>query len=148
MIGDTTDVLEPWGSRLRRENERHGARKPTRRLRSSRTYTPERSAASFLLALAGVGLVLFALLATGCAPDLTFYRAERATYESLAPFVEDEVARGITESTKALEQAKAQDAPLTEFKRHERRIKLLRDHLRTIALWGMALDDWKVALGE
>lgn len=148
MIGETTDLLEPWGAQLRRENERHGVRKPTRRLRSSRTYTPERSAASFLLALALGALLLCALLATGCAPDRTFYRAERATYESLAPFVEAEVARGIAASTSALALAEAQDAPLIEFKRHERRIELLRDHLRTIALWGMALDDWKAALGE
>lgn len=146
-MNETTDLLEPWGAQLKRENVRQGVR-PTRRLRSSRTYRADRTAASVLFTLACVALALFALLATGCAQNRTFYRAERATYESLAPFVEAEVAAGITESRAALERAKAQDAPLETFTRHERRIQLLRDHLRTVALWGMALDDWKAALGE
>lgn len=81
------------------------------------------------------------LLLVGCTPDLTFYRAERQTYEVLGPFVTEQAQAEI-----AKVQSAAAGRDLT--REEKRRVDLMEGKQRLTRLWGDALDDWREALGE
>lgn len=151
----TTESLTPWGDYLARDTQRR-ATAPTRRLPRRRRQgraqlvRPVHRPTPGLLRRVGswlgiCALLLAALGAQGCAaPTDAFLEAERATYKSLAHFVEEQAQAELARVTSAL----AADPAPTGDRRAvlEQRAKLAENALADLEAWDYGLDHWEEAL--